>query len=1045
MEIKQDEKDEYIINIISNNMFQFSHFDIYNPIIYNEKIKYSNAKKLKFFDNNYFQIEKDFFVYEHNSDEKLVLEAGLSVSVHNNILFILTENNENIKTFFLNYDNDSIKINIEKKGKYYFEFISQEKGDINLEFIFRCNLFNKIIDEIDFNKNNYFGFYQRLKSDEKNNKDILSYYKISNLTEDKKVYFIYGDNIYNINPEYYSIYFSLLICNLKNNSCVENQSSYLFLKGIDYKIYIYLFGERFANRLSLRWEYSFFPVYENTTQKIKESGYFSIDSPKIFIIEENKEFYFDSFNVMPFYISDDGKIISEIKEINHKDLSNGINAYSFYLEKDDKYRNILFVPENTDKLKQIFITNNKLKISNYTQIKKGENYLINLYYFGTINNDFEIYSSNENNLRIVNFEKNVKNKNYIFFDYLRGEYLYIDKSDRNTYIKKKSYPPKYAFFTILNDKAYYNLISFFIKNDISINSRLNTDRLSINDLFNIYIDELDEKCNLYIKKYYGPIQLYESEYKLNDIQNNIDILTKPINNLTNKKSAFNRLIQLSKNQLITGYLSTDSLVDIYLEKDNDNKDIYSNDFKNRKYIKKGIEYQIHFFLNHLIKLEPQFNAEVVIYNYDTKIILNNKNQTGIVIGNEFKIITNESAMIYFYPKTNKFQKKLLPKKGEIVEILYGYPNLEYYAIDFGFDGYEPPNIHYHCGSKKYYENVYEKLDINLTEGEYLYIYYDALREDCIKINYINDSIISSDYKYNLYHLKQNETKKFILSNKIDKSIKFKIRQYKTNANSLFDLKINDGDSNKKFYKEIIEIYYIYRLSLGHIYKLSFESQNDLILSYSYEDQKDESLSFSYYINEWAKGRKVYKNLFINDIKIINNNLIKINFNPNYKDSLTKYIIIISPEETNNEINNINNELYLIDLINNKEKEKEFIIEEYYDIGENDFIEAIIDITKLKNKYKKFIVNIISQEIRFSKDFNFYKSKNFELKNNCIKNICLIIGVVLFLIFVYVFVYKHIKKTHKKINLKKEKFNKFATDFEFGTELNDSKEFLVNKN
>ena len=776
-EIKQDEKDEYIINIISNNMFQFSHFDIYNPVIYNEKIKYSNAKKLKFFDNNYLQIEKDFFVYEHNSDEKLVLEAGLSVSVHN-ILLILTENNENIKTFFLNYDNDSIKINIEKKGKYYFEFISQEKGDINLEFIFRCNLYNKIIDEIDFNKNNYFGFYQRLKSDEKINKNILSYYKISNLKEDKKVYFIYGDNIYNINPEFYTIYFSLLICNLKNNSCVENQNSYLL---------------------------------------ITESGYFNIDSPKIFIIEENKEFYFDSFNVMPFYISDDGKIISEIKKINHKDLSNGINAYSFYLEKDSKYRNILFVPENTDKLKQIFITNNKLKISNYTQIKKGENYLINLYYFSNINNDFEIYSSNENNLRIVNFEKNVKNKNYIFFDYLRGEYLYIDKSDRNTYIKKKSYPPKYAFFTILNDKAYYNLISFFIKNDISINSRLNTDRLSINDLFNIYIDELDEKCNLYIKKYYGPIQLYESEYKLNDIQNNIDILTKPINNLTNKKSAFNRLIQLSKNQLITG------------------------DFKNRKYIKKGIEYQIHFYLNHLIKLEPQFNAEVVIYNYDTKIILNNQNQTGIIIGNDFKIKTNESAMIYFYPKTNKFQKKLLPKKGEIVEILYGYPNLEYYAIDFGFDGYEPPNIHYHCGSKKYYENVYEKLDINLTEGEYLYIYYDALREDCIKINYINDSIISSDYKYNLFHLKQNETKKFILSNKIDKSIKFKIRQYKTNANSLFDLKINDGDSNKKFYKEIIEIYYIYRLSLGHIYKLSFESQNDLILSYSYEDQKDERL------------------------------------------------------------------------------------------------------------------------------------------------------------------------------------------------------------
>ena len=196
-----------------------------------------------------------------------------------------------------------------------------------------------------------------------------------------------------------------------------------------------------------------------------------------------------------------------------------------------------------------------------------------------------------------------------------------------------------------------------------MNSRLNTAQISINDLFNIYIDKFDVKYNLYIKKYYGPIKLYENKDKLDDIKNNIDILTEPINNLPNKKSNINKLIKLNKNKLITGYLASDSLLDIYLEKDNDNKDIYLSDFKNRKFIKKGIEYQIHFYLNHLIKLEPQFNAEVIIYNQDTKIILNNQNQTGILIGNDFKIITNESAMIYFYPKTKKFQKRIEPKKG----------------------------------------------------------------------------------------------------------------------------------------------------------------------------------------------------------------------------------------------------------------------------------------------------------------------------------------------------------------------------------------------
>ena len=61
------------------------------------------------------------------------------------------------------------------------------------------------------------------------------------------------------------------------------------------------------------------------------------------------------------------------------------------------------------------------------------------------------------------------------------------------------------------------------------------------------------KYNLYIKKYYGSVGLYECPYILNNYSNVGLILSKPINNLKEKKIIFNKLIQLERNQLITGY------------------------------------------------------------------------------------------------------------------------------------------------------------------------------------------------------------------------------------------------------------------------------------------------------------------------------------------------------------------------------------------------------------------------------------------------------------------------------------------------------------
>ena len=217
-------------------------------------------------------------------------------------------------------------------------------------------------------------------------------------------------------------------------------------------------------------------------------------------------------------------------------------------------------------------------------------------------------------------------------------------------------------------------------------------------------------------------------------------------------------------------------------------------------------------------------------------------------------------------------------------------------------------------------------------------------------------------------------------------------------------------------------------------KYEFESSNDIILSYSFEDSKDIYIRKNN--NKWEKDRIKYNNLSINNIKVLNKNKIQINFNANYKNSLTKYIIIIIPVEKNNTFKNNKNICLLIESIN--QKENNFIIEEYYDIGENDFIEVIIDISYLIQNYTKYIVNIISQELRFEKNLKFYEPKAFYLEKKTNKNIFYFLGIALF--FILIFMY--IKKSKRKTYLKKQILKRF--DENFGVELNDESNFATNQ-
>ena len=1029
--IIQNENDEYVINIISNNLYLFNHFDIYSPVIFNEKSKKENIIKLKFFDEIIFNPEKSFFVYDHLSNETLFIYVDIYLKRNDKMFLILTLNDKIVKKYeFLSVDFLK-EIILEKEGRYFLEFFSgenleKEKNSATIHFYPT----NGFIEEIDLTKIKYSGCFIN-KEYFHQNKHLI-YYKVNNLKENKQVHFIFGKELYNNNNNDSPF----IVCINKNDECMENVFSYNFLKGKNYTIYISLIKNRPYEII-----FCFFPIIQNTIINVSQEGYYIIDSPKILIIDENKEFCFDIFNTN-IYLYSSQNITNQENELPIKNTF--LDIFSFCLEKEYKINKIILIPEENNKIKQIYITNSRIEASFYPiDIKAGTNSLIKLdykyddqYKIKSIENYFQAYSSPVKNMRFISLDKFSEAKNYLF-NHFGIKYLYIDKTEKDIYIEKKNYEPQFAFFSILNDETLEYFNDFIESKKIYMNARLNTEQFLINDLINIYIDKFETKYNLYIKKYYGQIQLYESQYDLNNLSN-IDVLTKPINNLKTKKIIFNKLIQLNKNQLITGYLSGNSLIDIYFEKDNDTKDIYLSDFKNRKYLKKGIEYQIHFKLNHLIKLEPQFNAEIIIYKKDIKIILNNINQTAILIGKNFKLKTNNNVLVYFYPKTQKFQKRLTPKTGEIIEIKYKTKFWISYSIDFGFEGYEPPNIlNNYYEQKLYIENIYDKLETKLAHGEYLYIYYVDNREDIFEINYIKNDIIFSSYKFNFYLIKQNMTdKKYIIPYLNRKKTRVQINHCKSNLPN--KLKINFVGSEKsknEHFEEILNLNYDFK-KYHKAVKILFESKNDFVLSYSYKDDKDEFIEIK---KDWEKNRIKNNNLTINYINVINENKIRINFNSNCNNSLTKYIIVIIPIEKNNTFENLKDFCFLTELIN--QRDGNFITEEIYDIGENGFIEIDIVIAKFKYENKEFFVNIICQELRFEKELRFYDPYIFRIEKNINankrKNIIIIIGFVIFLIVVWVY----IKKSNKKINNKNHKMLKIKMNYEdLGTELNDSSEF-----
>ena len=157
-----------------------------------------------------------------------------------------------------------------------------------------------------------------------------------------------------------------------------------------------------------------------------------------------------------------------------------------------------------------------------------------------------------------------------------------------------------------------------------MNLRINTKYLPWYEFYNFYINKMKVPLNAYIKQIYGGSEAYECDGEGFN-ERDLTFLTTPISNMKckNKRSLLNRLFYFDgTSKILSGYLGPDSYFDMYVEVAHEEENTFINissimtdtihTTNTAKYLKKNIEYTLNFYANHIVKLDPGFNAEITI-------------------------------------------------------------------------------------------------------------------------------------------------------------------------------------------------------------------------------------------------------------------------------------------------------------------------------------------------------------------------------------------------------------------------------------------------
>ena len=899
-----------------------------------------------------------------------------------------------------------ISFSLNKIGRVDIEFsIYLYEGEF---FIFPLGQQSEIIN---FNEGNYI-FEYNLNT---KNKKLIIKYNLKGLTEDKIIYFTSN------NPEE-----QFEICEESSNECNFIKHFYKFIKNKEYTINVYSYGQ---GGLYIIKEYIFGVFDKQNIQDYSkfEFGIFHKDTPYIYSLPKTPEtIYLVNPNISDFYYSEDtlssiNEILETLTNMDFTLTTNNRYEYHYFSKNTKNFRHIFVIPKFNSTLKSFenysFGFSNKLfvnseqseeidfgKNGNGFIILEGQRYKDD--YPLEDYNFLRVISSKYNNMRTIDSRNYfIENQKIISInsDIKIPNCIWIDKiPDDNNIIKISYHEPKYAYFYGLSN--YITKFKFPKEKGVySYFERINTISISAYDFFNYITFDLDDEFNIYTKKYYGYSTLYEIE---NEIYNmtNISFLEKPVNTFRDKISKFNKLFTLKSNQLYSGYFDYDTLYDIYVEIDNDNEIVEllkeDNEYNNlMKLFKPNINYKLNFEVNHLIKLEPDFDTEVTIKDSENHNIILNKNNpvTKEIKGNNVQITTNSNSILYFYSPisslpTKVLQYEIIPIKGKniILTIEHSEKNAIkfYYLIDFGFEGYSPLLKQSKNFDRReliesrfelYIPNYYDKLESKLVQNEKLYLYYYL--ENDIKVN------ISSSY-YQSINLNKTADFFVIEPNKEGEAINI---MYRGNIN-IMSLQVyyclNNKDSNiyinydsyiggkqtVKFSNSQISVLY------GKAYNMNLQinSNKKFVLSYSIYDENDASIIYhkDYFIKRGVNSDLLFYANIIPTEKTLN-----IKFILNYINSSTKYYIIIGPKNEYFNLDNFNDPCFLTELIT--ENSNKVIINVLNYVEEKKIINTNIDIKDLMVQYddnQEYLVNIISQELRFDKKLNFYKAMIVKREN-----------------------------------------------------------------
>jgi len=901
---------------------------------------------------------------------------------------------------------------LEFTGTYYFE-MKCKNVFCELGGKFSIGLFGSHTEKIDLSQNYYCQDLQFRANDYLG----TTLYKVSGLKEDRIVYFrnlgYINSGDYPYDPREpvipYPIPNNLTIFEVLDTETgltFKNLKIFKFKAGKEYILTIRCLRYRDYNEF-IYSRFMFFAIIKSNIKAITGEEELIMSDDKIYgVVNSNnaKDFYLfvdkemDSTSI--YYATTTENIDYIFNDLNKFSNLNFQSTYYIRIRKEENYNTIFIILPNDlfygSKIKlyivneivdeyrpSYYIPANTAKIIYSRQEKSSD----------AILNSILTYKSQCKNMKVT-FSNDNEMTDYIIQNYL-PLYIYVSKSDKDCTITTSSYSPKFSFFGAENPylfNAFYNYgvnkLDINLNNYVKLtqmNARIGTKYLPFYEFYNAYLKQLKVKVNIYIRQLYGGSELYECN--ADDFNEKIlNPLTTPISNVKckDKKSLFNRLWSLDGTRIISGYLTPDSYFDVYAEIQNDENHVINLSpvmvdalryFNNAKYLKKDIEYTLNFELNHLIKLEPGFNAEIVITNGVQTLKINPQNPTVSAAGKSYKIKSNNDAMVYFFGRMNDLLKQLEIKieesKGKIIKINNFDRDL---IMDFGFENYYPSNIPFKTRIRDnnvvYLDNIYEKMKVKLVPNEKFYIYGEERDINKLFIEYIDENLNNANNDYNIFLIPANNKNNSLIINTAELPrifIDFKFCQKDT----IFNFSLTSDREGYGIFTNS-NITYLKNIPINEgDNKLTFQTNKPFIFTYSFYDDTDRTFMKKYY-----NDRSVFDELIIDEIVDKNNtdNIIKIKFNPNYKQSSTRYIILIAQKNNENTLNNFKNPCFIVDLLNRKPQG--VLSDVIYDIGETPLIEAEVNISNILYDKNEYILNIISQELRFDKKINFYEPKEF---------------------------------------------------------------------